>query len=112
MDGLKPPAAPPLSLHPCSSTLMFVCYFSFQLYTKHAKEMGFDECHMFLRCVQFEFASFKENADQPPPLFITALQEDDTSIDRYGNLESLKKPTNWHRFSSTYGLSYHKGAVV
>ncbi|XP_072026117.1 uncharacterized protein [Amphiura filiformis] len=54
-----------------------------KLYTKHAHEMGFDECHMFLRCVQFEFASFKENADQPPPLFITALQEDDTSIDRY-----------------------------
>ena len=65
------------------STIDFLLvYHPAQLYTKHAHEMGFDECHMFLRCVQFEFASFKENADQPPPLFITSIQEDDTSIDR------------------------------
>ncbi|PIK38490.1 hypothetical protein BSL78_24687 [Apostichopus japonicus] len=42
--------------------------------------MGFDEYHLFLMCVQFDFASFKENADQPPPLFITALQEDDQML--------------------------------
>ncbi|XP_033105563.1 uncharacterized protein LOC117107864 [Anneissia japonica] len=53
------------------------------LYRVHANELGFDDCHMFLRCVQFEFANFKENADQPPPLFITALQEDDSNLDRY-----------------------------
>ncbi|XP_077981616.1 uncharacterized protein LOC144436648 [Glandiceps talaboti] len=53
------------------------------LYKRHAFEMGFEEFHLYLRYVQFEFASFKENADQPPPVFITALQEDDSSIDRY-----------------------------
>ncbi|XP_071809867.1 uncharacterized protein [Asterias amurensis] len=54
-----------------------------KLYREQAGEMGFDACHLFLRCVQFEFASHKENADQPPPLFITALHEDDTNVDRY-----------------------------
>ncbi|XP_070558917.1 uncharacterized protein [Ptychodera flava] len=54
-----------------------------KLYKKHAFEMGFDEYHLFLRYVQFEFASFKDKADQPPPVFITALLEDDSSVDRY-----------------------------
>ncbi|XP_022108314.1 uncharacterized protein LOC110988792 isoform X2 [Acanthaster planci] len=54
-----------------------------KLYKDQAADMGFDLCHLFLRCVQFEFASHKENADQPPPLFITALHEDDTNVDRY-----------------------------
>ncbi|XP_038054173.1 uncharacterized protein LOC119726519 isoform X2 [Patiria miniata] len=54
-----------------------------KLYKEQAADMGFDFCHLFLRCVQFEFASHKENADQPPPLFITALHEDDTNVDRY-----------------------------
>lgn len=62
-----------------------VRYFKFfeQIYRKQATDMGFDEYHLFLMCVQFDFASFKENADQPPPLFITALQEDDPNVDRY-----------------------------
>ncbi|KAJ8047612.1 hypothetical protein HOLleu_06654 [Holothuria leucospilota] len=54
-----------------------------KIYRKQATEMGFDEYHLFLMCVQFDFASFKENADHPPPLFITALQEDDPNVDRY-----------------------------
>ncbi|XP_064411305.1 uncharacterized protein CCDC162P [Latimeria chalumnae] len=53
------------------------------LYKKFAAEMGFDEFHLFLRPVQFEFAAHKEKADQPPPVFITAVLEDDSSIDRY-----------------------------
>lgn len=44
--------------------------------------MGYDECHMFLRFVQFEFADHKEGAGAPPPVFITAIQEDDSMLDR------------------------------
>ena len=46
--------------------------------------MGYDECHLFLRFVQFEFASFKDDAGKPPPVFITALQEEDSesTVDR------------------------------
>ena len=44
--------------------------------------MGYPDYHMNLRFVQFEFASFKEKAGKPPPIFITAVQEDDTSVDK------------------------------
>ncbi|XP_077868441.1 uncharacterized protein LOC100372084 [Saccoglossus kowalevskii] len=54
-----------------------------KLYKRHAFDMGFEEYHLFLRYVPFEFASFKENADAPPPVFITALHEDDSNVDRY-----------------------------
>ncbi|XP_071476027.1 uncharacterized protein [Diadema antillarum] len=54
-----------------------------ELYREQASEMGFEEFHMFMRCVQFEFATHKPDADQPPPLFMTALQEDDANLDRY-----------------------------
>ncbi|KAK6176827.1 hypothetical protein SNE40_015054 [Patella caerulea] len=54
-----------------------------KVYRSQAKEMEFEDYHMFLRFVQFEFAMFKEDAGKPPPIFITALQEDDTSVDRY-----------------------------
>ena len=45
--------------------------------------MGYDECHLFLRSVAFEFANPKKDAGKPPPLFITAVQEDDVSVDRF-----------------------------
>ncbi|XP_043924848.1 uncharacterized protein LOC122799665 [Protopterus annectens] len=54
-----------------------------RLYKTCAVEMGFEEYHLYLRPVQFEFASHKEEAEQLPPVFITALLEDDSSIDRY-----------------------------
>ncbi|XP_059838957.1 uncharacterized protein si:ch73-242m19.1 isoform X2 [Hypanus sabinus] len=54
-----------------------------QLYKSVAVQMGFDEFHLYLRPVQFEFATHKEKADQPPPVFITSLLDDDSSIDRY-----------------------------
>ncbi|MBN3319340.1 CF183 protein, partial [Atractosteus spatula] len=54
-----------------------------QLYKSFAEEMGFGEFHLYLRPVQFEFAVLKEKAEQPPPLFITALLQDDSSVDRY-----------------------------
>ncbi|XP_075058991.1 uncharacterized protein LOC142144265 [Mixophyes fleayi] len=52
-------------------------------YTCLAEEMGFNEFHLYLRPVQFEFASHKEHADQMPPMFITSLLEDDSCVDRY-----------------------------
>ncbi|XP_073483154.1 uncharacterized protein [Aquarana catesbeiana] len=52
-------------------------------YTYFAEEMGFNEFHLHLRPVQFEFATYKAQADQIPPAFITSLLEDDTSVDRY-----------------------------
>ena len=44
--------------------------------------MDYDECHLYLRPVQFEFAPFKEDAGKPPPVLITSVQEDDSMIDR------------------------------
>ncbi|XP_066478822.1 uncharacterized protein [Tiliqua scincoides] len=54
-----------------------------RLYKEFAGEMGFDEFHLYLRPVYFEFATEKEKADQPPLTFVTCLFEDDTSVDRY-----------------------------
>ncbi|KAK3736468.1 hypothetical protein RRG08_061911 [Elysia crispata] len=45
--------------------------------------MGYPDFHLNMRFVQFEFASFKEKAGKPPPIFITAVQEDDTAVDKY-----------------------------
>ncbi len=80
-----------ITIKPTSFCSTAICIVSFlQLYKEQAGEMGFDACHLFLRCVQFEFASHKENADQPPPLFITALHEDDTNVDRYSFISFLE----------------------
>ncbi|XP_038656938.1 coiled-coil domain-containing protein 162-like [Scyliorhinus canicula] len=54
-----------------------------RLYKSVAVQMGFDEFHLYLRPLQFEFAAFKEKADQPPPVFITTLLEDNSHVDRY-----------------------------
>jgi len=59
-----------------------------QEYKKQASDMEYDECHLYMRPVQFEFAPFKEDAGKPPPLLITSVQEDDSMIDRY-DLELL-----------------------
>jgi len=55
----------------------------FQEYKKQASDMDFDECHLYLRPVQLEFAPFKEDAGKPPPVFMTVVQEDDSLVDRY-----------------------------
>ncbi|KAM4771028.1 uncharacterized protein WCC33_002830 [Rhinophrynus dorsalis] len=52
-------------------------------YTRFAEEMGFKDYHLYLRPVHFEFASHKDQADHIPPMFITAVLEDDSSVDRY-----------------------------
>ncbi|XP_078069662.1 coiled-coil domain containing 162 [Mustelus asterias] len=54
-----------------------------RLYKSAAVQMGFDESHLYLRPVQFEFAAYKEKAGQPPPVFITTLLEDNSHVDRY-----------------------------
>ncbi|XP_077782227.1 uncharacterized protein LOC114593298 isoform X7 [Podarcis muralis] len=55
-----------------------------RLYKEFAGEMGFDEFHLYLRPVYFEFATHKEKADQPSPIFVTSLLEHhDSSVDRY-----------------------------
>ncbi|XP_039725921.1 uncharacterized protein LOC120608203 [Pteropus medius] len=54
-----------------------------RLYKEMAQEMGFEEFHLYLRPVQFEFASHKDKVDHLPPIFITSLLEDSDCIDRY-----------------------------
>ncbi|KAF5919932.1 hypothetical protein HPG69_014297, partial [Diceros bicornis minor] len=53
------------------------------LYKELACEMGFEEFHLYLRPVHFEFASHKDKVDHPPPVFITSLLEDSDRVDRY-----------------------------
>ncbi|XP_016401411.1 uncharacterized protein si:ch73-242m19.1 [Sinocyclocheilus rhinocerous] len=52
------------------------------LYKSVARLMGFDEVHLYLRPVQFEFAVQKEIPKQLP-VFITALQDDKQNADRF-----------------------------
>nr|XP_033794395.1 uncharacterized protein LOC117357639 isoform X2 [Geotrypetes seraphini] len=54
-----------------------------RFYKVFAAEMGYDEFHLYLRPVQFEFASGKMPEEHLPPTFITALLEDNSSVDRY-----------------------------
>ncbi|XP_069092706.1 uncharacterized protein [Pleurodeles waltl] len=54
-----------------------------RLYRMFAAEMGFEEFHLYLRPVQFEFATNKGQVDILPPTFITAVLEDANSVDRY-----------------------------
>ena len=45
--------------------------------------MGYDEQHLYMRFVQMEFASHKDDAGKPPPIFITSCLEDESLLDRY-----------------------------
>ncbi|XP_061091953.1 uncharacterized protein LOC133124596 [Conger conger] len=53
-----------------------------QLYSGFAREMGFEQFYLHLRPIQFEFAVHKEKTDKLP-LFVTALLQNDSTIDRY-----------------------------
>nr|XP_002124544.4 uncharacterized protein LOC100181268 isoform X2 [Ciona intestinalis] len=53
-----------------------------RLYKQASSEMGFEEFHMYLRLVQFEFANRKEKVD-PHPSTITNFIPDDISADRF-----------------------------
>ena len=44
--------------------------------------MGYHESHLFIRFVQFEYASYKEDAGKPPPTFMTQEQDDEAAADR------------------------------
>ncbi|XP_077145694.1 uncharacterized protein LOC143807719 isoform X2 [Ranitomeya variabilis] len=61
----------------------FETAFLSRTYTQFAEEMGFNQFHLYLRPVQFEFASHKGHEEQKPPMFITSLIEDDSCVDRY-----------------------------
>ncbi|XP_076408505.1 uncharacterized protein LOC102904867 isoform X1 [Peromyscus maniculatus bairdii] len=54
-----------------------------RLYKESAREMGFEEFHLYLRPVPFECASNEDKADPPPPVFMTSLLEDSGRVDRY-----------------------------
>ncbi|XP_040584075.1 uncharacterized protein LOC101831404 isoform X2 [Mesocricetus auratus] len=54
-----------------------------RLYKELAREMGFEEFHLYLRPVPFELASHKDKVDPPPPVFMTSLLEDSSRVDRY-----------------------------
>nr|KAG5699494.1 hypothetical protein BaRGS_020053 [Batillaria attramentaria] len=51
------------------------------VYIEQAKDMGYDAAHLNLRLVQFEYASHRPTATKPPPIFITAIQDNDSSVD-------------------------------
>ncbi|XP_051725343.1 uncharacterized protein si:ch73-242m19.1 isoform X1 [Ctenopharyngodon idella] len=53
-----------------------------QLYKSLARVMGYDDVHLYMRPVQFEFAVRKEIPKQLP-VFITALQDDKQNVDRF-----------------------------
>ena len=57
-------------------------HYVLQIYKQLAVEMGFDECHLYMRFLQFDYAVFKEGAGKPPPIHITAVQDDDSAVDR------------------------------
>ncbi|PVD25251.1 hypothetical protein C0Q70_15749 [Pomacea canaliculata] len=54
-----------------------------EIYVRQAKDMGYDAAHLNLRLVQFEYASHRPAAAKPPPIFITAIQDNDSAVDKY-----------------------------
>jgi hypothetical protein len=54
-----------------------------KIYLKQANEMGFDDFHLYMRYIQFDFAKYKDDAGKPPPPFVTELSMEDSKIDRY-----------------------------
>lgn len=63
----------------------------FSLYKEMAWEMGFEEFHLYLRPVHFEFASLKDQVDNSPPIFITSLLENSDHVDRWAWSGSKEK---------------------
>ncbi|XP_054846477.1 coiled-coil domain-containing protein 162-like [Eublepharis macularius] len=89
-----------------------------RIYKEFARGMGFDEFHLYLRPVFFEFATYKEKADQLPPIFITSLLEDDSSVDRYipsslvlsiQDIDNQIGKFSFHRRESILQLLLHSG---
>lgn len=42
--------------------------------------MGFSDYHMYIRAIQFESASMKDDAGKAPPISMTDVQEDDSAV--------------------------------
>ncbi|CAI9720002.1 Hypothetical predicted protein [Octopus vulgaris] len=80
-----------------------------KLYTSQAEALGLDECHLHMRSIYFDQASYKEDAGRPPPGYLHASIDD--SVDRYLpkvlNLAILDydniKPAEFS-FSSNYSI--------
>ena len=53
-----------------------------KIYKKQTNEMGFEDFHMYLRYVQFDYAKFKENAGNPSHLFVSEQSPEETQLDR------------------------------
>ena len=51
------------------------------MYKEKAKELGFDECHLYIRAISFEFAQKKPDAETKP-ISTTKLIENDSFVDR------------------------------
>ena len=63
---------------------MFLAFFSppFSLCKDLAWEMGFEEFHLYLKPLHFEFASHEDKVVHPLPVFIISLLEDSDHVDR------------------------------
>ncbi|KAA3672003.1 uncharacterized protein DEA37_0000353 [Paragonimus westermani] len=62
---------------------MWECEVLSKIYLSVAHEMGFDDFHLFIRPLQFEAAKYKEGVeDLRPPIYITAIQDDDSTLDK------------------------------
>jgi hypothetical protein len=54
-----------------------------KLYRQVGGHMGFEDYHMFLRYVQFDFAKYKDGAGVPLSIFVNELHPEDPQIDRF-----------------------------
>ena len=54
-----------------------------KIYTKMASEMGFENFHLFMRYIQFDFAKLNNDAGKLPPLYVNDLSMEDSKIDKF-----------------------------
>ena len=76
------PLIVPLFLLPCLGRCSNTFLTFPRMYSSFASEMGFEQFHLHMRPIQFEFAVHKEKTEKLP-LFVTALLQNDSTIDRY-----------------------------
>ncbi|CAH8574297.1 unnamed protein product [Heterobilharzia americana] len=63
---------------------MWECEVLSKIYLNLSNRMGYNDFHLFIRPLQFESAKYKEGADDlRPPAYITAIQDDDSPLDKY-----------------------------
>ena len=59
-----------------------------KIYKSLAIDMGYEDYHMYLRYVQFDFAKYKENASLQPAIYVSEAT-DESEIDRYFNHRAI-----------------------